>query len=101
MAWRISRGPIPLHFLTPQIEAALAPPDGSTTVDIGSTALEWDPIDRDLDVRVHDLRILGSGGARRRHVPALAVGISPSPLLLGTVAPRAIEADRPAHPPRA
>jgi len=91
MAWRISRGPIQLDFLTPQLEATLAPPDGSATVDIGSTALEWDPIDRDLDVRVHDLRILGPGGTALATLPAIAVSISPGPLLLGTVAPRAIE----------
>ena len=91
MAWRISRGPIQLDFLTPQLEATLAPPDGSATIDIGSTALEWDPIDRDLDVRVHDLRILGPGGTALATLPAIAVSISPGPLLLGTVAPRAIE----------
>jgi hypothetical protein len=91
MAWRISRGPIRLDFLTPRLEATLTPADGSATIDIGSTALEWDPVDRDLDVRVHDLRIIGPGGKPRASVPTIAVSVSPALLLLGAVAPRTIE----------
>ncbi len=92
LAWRLSRGPIPLDFLTPRLEASLTAPDGSTRVNIGSTSLEWDPRDRDVDLRVNDLRVLGPGGVGLIEVPALAVGIAPAPLLLGTVAARALEA---------
>lgn len=95
LAWRLSRGPISLDFLTPRIEAELGAPDGSMTVDIGSTSLEWDPHDRDLDVRVNDLRVLGPGAAPLAEVRALAVSIAPVPLLLGKVAPRSLEAIAP------
>jgi hypothetical protein len=91
LAWRLSRGPIRLDFVTPRLEAALRAPDGSTTVDIGSTTFEWDPRDRDLDVRVRDLRVLGPGGAPRATLPALTVDIAPGPLLFGAVRPRALE----------
>lgn len=96
LAWRITRGPIGLDFLTPRLEQVLAPSDGSATVEIGSTALEWDPVDRDLDVRVRNLRVLGPGGALRASVPALAVGIAPGPLLLGSVVPRMLDVLAPA-----
>jgi hypothetical protein len=92
LAWRLSRGPIPLRFLTPQIEAALGAPDGSIRVDIGSMSLVWDPTDRDIDVRASDVRAIGSGGATVAQVPALTVGIAPMWLLLGTAAPRSVEA---------
>src|SRR4030095_2868634 len=59
LAWRLSRGPIPLRFLPPRIEAALSAPDGSIRVDIGSTSLDWDPTDRDIDVRASDVRVIG------------------------------------------
>lgn len=91
LGWRLSRGPIRLDVLTPRLEAALGAADGSRTVDIGSTTFEWDPRDRDLDVRIRDLRVLGPGGEPRVTVPSLTVDIAPGALLLGAVTPRALE----------
>ncbi len=95
LAWRLERGPIGLDFLTPRLEQALAPADGSATVEIGSTALEWDRADHGLDVRARDVRVVGPGGSLRASVPALAVGIAPAPLLVGSVVPRTLEAIAP------
>jgi hypothetical protein len=95
LAWRLSRGPIDLDFLTPRLQAALGTPDGSTTVRIASTALEWDPSHRDLDVRARDLEVLGAGGAVLATLPVLAVGIAPGALLRGAVVPRAVQAIAP------
>ena len=95
LAWRLSSGPIVLPSLTPRLEAALGAPDGSTRVSIGSTAIEWDPADRDVGLRVHDLRVLGASGAPIAVVPNVAVGIAPGALLLGQVIPRGIEAIAP------
>src|SRR4029077_11349946 len=95
LAWRLSRGPIVLPSFTPRLETGLGPPDGSTRVSIGSTAIEWDPADRDVGLRVHELRVLGAGGAPIAVVPDVAVGIAPGALLRGQVIPRGIEAIAP------
>jgi hypothetical protein len=95
LAWRLSRGPIVLDALTPRLEAAMAAPDGSARVAIGSTAIEWDPVDRDVDLRVHDLRVLGAGGAPVATLPQVAVGLAPGALLLGRVRARTMQAIRP------
>src|SRR5262249_40663234 len=92
LAWRLSRGPIVLDSFTPRLESELSAPDGSVRVSVGSTAIEWDPIERDVGLRVHDLRVFGAGGAPVATVPNVAVGISPGALLLGQVVPRWIEA---------
>src|SRR5262249_40054030 len=67
-------------------------PDGTVKVDIASTALEWDPQDRDLDLRLHDVRVLGAGGTVLATIPVVAVSIARAPLLLGRVRPRSLEA---------
>src|SRR5262245_28385059 len=95
LAWRLSRGPIHLDFLTPRLEAALAAPDGSSTVRIASTALEWDPSRRDLDVRARDVEMRGAGGDMLARLPVLAIGISPGALLRGAVVPRSVRAIAP------
>jgi len=92
LAWRLSRGPIELDSLTPALEAALSAPDGSATARIASTALEWDPVDRDVSLRVHDLRIVAAGGAPLASVPDLAVNIAFDALLRAQVVPRGIRA---------
>ena len=92
LAWRLSRGPIVLDSFTPRLESAVSAPDGSVRVAVGSTAIEWDPAERDVGLRVHDLRVLAAGGAPVVTVPDVAVGISPGALLLGQVVPRTIEA---------
>jgi hypothetical protein len=89
--WRLARGPIDLGWLTPRLEAALGAPDGSLRVRIGTTRLEWDPRDRDVDVRLLDVRAYGSDGALLAEVPALAVRPSLPALLRGVVAPASIE----------
>src|SRR5262249_50825746 len=65
---------------------------GSVRVAMGPTAIEWDPAEREVGLRVHDLRVFGAGGAPVASVPNVAVGISPGALLLGRVVPRTIEA---------
>ncbi len=95
LAWRLSRGPIELDFLTPRLQAALAAPDGSSTVQIASTALEWDPSHRDLDVRARDVEMRGAGGDVLARLPVLAVGVAPGALLRGAVMPRSVRAIAP------
>jgi uncharacterized protein YhdP len=92
LAWRLARGPIALDFIGRRLQSSLSAPDGTVKVDIASTALEWDPQDRDLDLRLHDVRVLGAGGTPLATIPVAAVSIAPTPLLLGRVTPRSLEA---------
>src|SRR5262245_38994219 len=92
LAWRLARGPIALDFIGRNLQSALSAPDGTVKVDIASTALEWDPQDRDLDLRLHDVRVLGAGGTPLATIPVVAVSIARAPLLLGRVTPRSLEA---------
>jgi hypothetical protein len=95
LAWRLSRGPIDLPSLTPRLQAALSSPDGSAVVRIASTALEWDPSHRDLDVRARDVQVSGADGRVLGTLPVLAIGISPAALLRGAVMPRSLQAIAP------
>ena len=95
LAWRLSRGPIDLPSLTPRLQAALSSPDGSAIVRIASTALEWDPSHRDLDVRARDVQVSGADGRVLATLPVLAMGIAPAALLRGAVMPRSLQAIAP------
>jgi uncharacterized protein YhdP len=92
LAWRLARGPIGLDFLTPRIEAALAPPDGSLRVAVRSTQLEWVRESHDVDLRVHGVRVSAATGAEVGTVPVMALRLSLWGLLRGRVVPRQIEA---------
>lgn len=82
--WRVTRGPIPLDFLTPRIEAAVRDLDTSLRVSIGSTVLVWDAVEHDIDLRVLDVRLADSDGdGQQIAVPSIAVRPALAPLLRG------------------
>src|SRR5262245_18427602 len=98
LAWRLARGPIALDFIGRRLQSSLSAPDGTVKVDIASTALEWDSQDRDLDLRLHDVRVLGAGDTPLASIPVAAVSIARMPLLLGRVTPGSLEAIGPRIP---
>ncbi|MGH6953133.1 MAG: DUF3971 domain-containing protein, partial [Alphaproteobacteria bacterium] len=91
LAWRLSRGPIELGFLTPHIAAALSPADNSYQVELSDTALAWSGLDDALKVRSRDFRIRGADGNLLASAPEIAVDLSLFGLMRGIVAPAAIE----------
>jgi len=90
-AWQLGRGPVSLDFLTPYIEDELTAPDAPARVRLGSTILLWAGIDRALDVRVIDLRLVGADGRVFASVPEASVRFSLRALLSGVIAPTEIE----------
>ncbi|MDR3537864.1 MAG: AsmA-like C-terminal region-containing protein [Acetobacteraceae bacterium] len=96
-AWRLSRGPVDLVWLTHRIEATVNADGGPTTLSIGSTALAWEGfargVDRPLDLRLTDVRVTDAGGRRQVDVPRAEVSLSIGALLRGRVEPRGVELD--------
>jgi hypothetical protein len=92
-AWRLSRGPVDLSWLTHRIEAAAEP----TRITVGTTALAWEGfregIDRPLDLRLTDVSVTAPDGMRLLDVPRAAVSLSIGNLFLGRLVPRAVELD--------
>lgn len=90
VAWRLSSGPIEVHFLTPYVEEALRPERGEYEIDIGATELRWAGWNRALDLSVSDVRGIDSDGEVVASISNLAIEISGPALLRGMLAPRRI-----------
>ena len=88
---RLSRGPVPLDFLTATVVRALEPTDGSFTVSVGATELVWTDRWYDVDLRARDVACRDAAGAILVGVSSLAMELSVPALLRGELAPRAIE----------
>jgi hypothetical protein len=91
LAWRLSAGPISLAFMTPSIESALNAPHRSFQVRLEDTILAWAGWDRALDIRVVNVRAIGSLGNVIAAIPELSLSISAKALLHGVIAPRSID----------
>jgi len=91
VSWRLARGPIALDFLTPYLEQALRPVDGSVTVTLQTTELAWEWRRRRIDLHVHGVRVLAPSGETVAELPMLGLRLSVRALLRGIVAPREIE----------
>src|SRR5205823_6265287 len=91
LVWRLSRGPLDLAVLTPYLERALSRADGSLVVRIARTELAWDAREHHVDLRARDARLLGAGGEVFARLPTIALELSASALIRGSVTPSAIE----------
>lgn len=91
VAWRLSSGPISLAFVTPIIERALDPGDGSYSVHIDDTVIQWNDRRTLPEFRVQGLHVLGPEGDLMAEAPAAAVRLSIRALLAGRLAPTRID----------
>lgn len=94
-AWWLSSGPVTLTFLTPYIEEALAPRDGTVTLEIDETVIMWAGWDRAVDVRVNDVRLLDADRRVIATMPQVSLGFSLRAMLRGLIAPTYAELLRP------
>ena len=94
-AWRLSKGPVALDFLTGYIEEALSPIDSDYSVKIDSTVLTWGKGIRPLDIRAVGLKIMRNNEVVVATMPAISVSLSGRALLKGNFAPRTIEITEP------
>jgi hypothetical protein len=97
LAWQLSRGPVDLGFLTGRIEAALNTEGAPTRIGIGGIALAWEGfeqgLDRPFDLRLRDVEVVDRTGRKRLQIPNVVVSLSVGALLIGRIAPRAVEVD--------
>ncbi len=87
---RVSYGPLPLDLLTPAIEDALSPGDGSYRVRVRGAELAVADAGANLVIRTRDLRIDSRDGVARATVPELSLGLDLDALLHGIIAPTRI-----------
>lgn len=91
LAWQLSSGPLSLSLLNQMIEDAANPVLQGGNLDIDDTVLIWSAEDRELSLRLRNVRLTGADGNRVARVPELAFQLSMPALLRGTLAPTAIE----------
>lgn len=91
LAWQLSSGPISLSLLNQMIEDAANPVLQGGELDIDDTVLIWSAEDRELSLRLVDVRLTGADGNRVARVPEVAFQLSMPALLRGTLAPTSIE----------
>ncbi|MCW9033128.1 MAG: DUF3971 domain-containing protein [Rhodospirillales bacterium] len=90
-AWQLSSGPISLGFLNEYVENSLSPSDGSFKINLTDTVLTWAGWQRNLDIRVTGVSIVGKNGKTIATVPELSLSVSADALLEKKLAPRTIE----------
>ncbi len=88
--WRLSSGPIPVNFLTPYLEEALADIESGDTVEIGDTVVAWDSDRSDLALVVRNLHAMQASGETRARIERTKVSLTLRGLLRGVVAVKAI-----------
>jgi hypothetical protein len=89
--WWLSSGPVSLTFLTPYIERALSPEDGTLSVEIEDTKMIWAGWERAVDIRVNNVRLLDFEREELAVLPQVAVGLSIKAMMRGIVAPVSLE----------
>jgi hypothetical protein len=96
LGWRLSQGPIDITWLAQREAYRLVAPGAQLA--IGHAALAWegfvDPGSA-IDIRWQDITVTAQDGARLGRLPGGRVSLAPAPLLVGQIAPRAIEIDGP------
>lgn len=85
-AWRLSKGPVSLEFLTPVIESSLAVQGMPVAVQVGETTLGWGGWRRVFDLRARDVRLYGSDGKIVALLPEVSIGLAVTGLLRGDLA---------------
>ena len=85
------QAPLQLGFLTPYLERSLNEIDPNIKVKIAETLLTWSGWERPLDLRVRNVQISDAAGHSLANLPDLSVELSVPALLVGDIAPGAID----------
>ncbi len=98
LAWRLSRGPLPLDIFKDRIEAAFND-GGSLHVHLGSVSVAWNGFSHGLNqplvLRVADLSLaqvqtVAGGEPAHIHIPVVETSLSARGLMTGRIMPRTI-----------
>ena len=95
VAWRLSRGPVDIGFVSDRIEAAVNVEGDPTRLTIGGAALAWQGfqhgVDRPLELVLTDLHVSDPTGKRQAEIARAKMTLSMGSLLLGRIVPRTFE----------
>jgi len=94
VAW-VAKEPRNLDKITPYIESALNPTDGSYRVKIGQTWLIWDGWDHPIDIRLRHVAVLTKEGQTFSSFPEIAVGVHLPSLAYGKILPTSLAITHP------
>jgi hypothetical protein len=83
--------PLRLSFLTPYLERGLNDLDPNVRVNIAETVLTWSDWQSPLDLRARNVQVSDAAGHSLAILPDIAISLSVPALLLGEIAPSAIE----------
>jgi hypothetical protein len=90
LLWRLSTGPMQVHFLTPYLEDALASALGGRRIHVQNTILAWNVEAKSLELQARQVAIRQSDDTLLATIPTIDVELSVRALLRGTVALTAI-----------
>jgi hypothetical protein len=90
LLWRLSAGPMPIHFLTPYLEDALATALGGRQIHVQHTILAWDVGAKSLELRARQVTVQQHDNTPLITIPTIDVKLSAWALLRGTMALTAI-----------
>lgn len=93
--WRFASGPVPLNFLSPYVQEALANSSPGYTWEFEQTILDWTDLRPALEISITGVRVRDSSGALVAMIPGAEIGLSAPALLTGTLAPTEILLDGP------
>ncbi|ABS64874.1 hypothetical protein Plav_3269 [Parvibaculum lavamentivorans DS-1] len=91
LAWRLSSGPVSVSILNQMIEDAANPSLQGGSLGIGDTVLIWSAEERELSLRLANVRLTGADGNAIADIPQLAFDLSVPAAFRGMLAPTAID----------
>ena len=91
-AYLLNRGPVPLDFMTPHLEAMLNQESRGFVVDIDRTVLVWAGWRDAIDIRATRVSVTAPNGDNLARVPELSLGLSLKALVRGRLAPTSLDA---------
>jgi hypothetical protein len=91
LAWRLSSGPVSIPILNRMIEDGARPALQGGELVVGDTILIWVAEERQLALRLSDVRLNGADGNEIATIPQLAFDLSVPALLRGILAPTSVD----------
>lgn len=91
LAWRLSSGPISMPILSQIFQDVAGQALSGGHLTIGDTVLRWSAKERELALRLVDVRVTGAEGNRVAAVPELSFRLSVPALFRGVIAPTSVE----------
>ena len=86
LLWRLAAGPMPVNFLTPYLEEALASSFSGRQIDVQDSVLVWHRKAYRLELQARQVRIVAHDGSSIATLPVVDVTVSLKALVRGRVA---------------